>query len=70
MAAAHMPWVVCDNQTILAQGAPKQLFTEAILSATDRGDMLVVHQDEMILIQQKPHSHGYRDLITGPVVGG
>ena len=70
MAAAHVPWVVCVNQTIIAQGAPEQVFTEAILSTTYRGEMMVVHQDEMILIQQKPHSHGYRELIPEPVVGG
>lgn len=70
MAAAHAPWVVCLNQTIIAQGAPETVFTEPILSETYRGDMLVVRHNGLILVQQKPHSHTYRDLIPTPVVGG
>ena len=31
-AAAHVPWIVCLNQRVVAQGSPEDVFTEAILS--------------------------------------
>lgn len=70
MAAAHIPWVVCLNQRIIAQGAPEEVFTETILSETYRGEMLVIRQDGLIFVQQKPHGHSYRELIPAPIVGG
>ena len=70
MAAAHIPWVVCLNQRIIAQGVPEAVFTETILSETYRGEMLVIRQDSHIFVQQRPHGHTYRDLIADPVAGG
>ena len=70
MAAAHVPWVVCLNRRIVAQGAPEQVFTESILSETYRGDIIVIRQDNMIFVQQRPHTHGYRDVLPEPVEGG
>ena len=70
MAAAHSPWIVCLNQHIVAQGKPEDVFTEPILNETYEGEMLVIRQNGMILIQQKPHAHGYRDVIPEPVRGG
>ncbi|MCI0399106.1 MAG: metal ABC transporter ATP-binding protein, partial [Chloroflexi bacterium] len=55
MAAAHAPWVVCLNQTIIDQGSPERVFTEVILSQTYRGEMLVIRQNGLIFVQQKPH---------------
>ncbi len=68
-AAAHLPWVVCLNRQIIAQGTPDDIFTDDILSETYRGDMLVIRLDGMIFVQQKPHSHGYHDLVPYPVPG-
>jgi zinc/manganese transport system ATP-binding protein/zinc transport system ATP-binding protein len=68
-AAAHLPWVICLNRRIVAQGAPEVVFTEATLNATYHGEMMVIHHDGMILIQQRPHAHTYRDLLPNPVVG-
>jgi zinc/manganese transport system ATP-binding protein/zinc transport system ATP-binding protein len=68
-AAAHLPWVVCINQRILAQGQPEKVFTEEILNKTYRGDMLVIRQNGMLFIQQKPHGHTYHDLLPNPVPG-
>ncbi len=70
MAAAHVPWVVCLNRRIVAQGPPEQVFTEALLSETYRGDIVVIRQDNMIFAQQRPHAHGYRDVLPQPVAGG
>lgn len=70
MAAAHSPWIVCLNRTIVAQGSPEQVLTEENLNTTYEGDMLVLHQDGQIYVQQKPHSHGYQELMPAPVAGG
>ena len=68
-AAAHLPWVVCINQRVLAQGQPEKVFTEEILNKTYRGDMLVIRQNGMLFVQQKPHGHTYHDLFPNPVPG-
>lgn len=44
--AAHLPFVVCVNGGIVAQGAPLAVFTEAILSRTFSADMRVVRDIE------------------------
>ncbi len=41
--AAHLPWVICVNRAIIAQGNPTQVFTDAILSRTFDAEMRVVH---------------------------
>lgn len=68
-AAAHLPWVICLNQKVVAQGAPEEVFTEDVLSETYRGDMLVFRHNGMMFIQQKPHDHTYKDLVPEPVPG-
>jgi len=68
-ATAHLPWVVCLNRRIIAEGAPETVFTEPILNETYLGDMLVFRQDGLILVQQKPHGHTYRDIMPNPVPG-
>jgi zinc/manganese transport system ATP-binding protein/zinc transport system ATP-binding protein len=68
-AAAHLPWVICLNRRVVAQGAPDEVFTEDILNETYQGDMLVIRQDGMLFVQQKPHGHTYRDLVPNPVPG-
>lgn len=68
-AAAHVPWVVCLNRRVVAQGAPDQIFTDKTLSETYQGDMLVLRQDGMLFVQQRPHSHGYLAVVPQPVPG-
>ncbi len=68
-AAAHLPWVICLNRRIIAQGAPDDVFTVETLNETYQGDMMVIHQDGMLFVQQKPHSHSYHDLMPSPVPG-
>ncbi|MCP4359293.1 MAG: metal ABC transporter ATP-binding protein [Chloroflexi bacterium] len=70
MAAAHIPWIVCLNQRIVAQGTPETVLTEVVLSKTYQGEMMVIRKNGMIFVQQKPHAHSYRDLIPKPVAGG
>ena len=68
-AAAHLPWVICLNRTIIAQGPPEVVFTEAILNATYQGDMLVMRHEQMIFVHQRPHGHTYHDILPNPVLG-
>ncbi len=68
-AAAHLPWVVCLNRRIIAQGTPESVFTEEVLNLTYRGDMVVIHHDGMLFVQQKPHGHTYHELLPNPVPG-
>lgn len=68
-AAAHLPWVVCMNRRIIAQGTPEEVFTVDIMNETYQGDMLVIRQDGMLFVQQKPHGHTYHDMLPNPVPG-
>lgn len=48
--AAHIPWVLCFNKGLLAQGRPEDVFTDAILSKTYNGDITVVkHQGHLLI---------------------
>lgn len=44
--AAHLPYVVCVNGGIVAQGSPLVVFTEEILSRTFGADMRVIRDEE------------------------
>ena len=68
-AAAHLPWVICLNRHVVSQGNPEEVFTEKVLNETYRGDMLVIRQEGMLFVQQKPHGHTHRDLVPKPVPG-
>ncbi|MEO7912214.1 MAG: metal ABC transporter ATP-binding protein [Roseiflexaceae bacterium] len=68
-AAAHIPWLVCLNRRIVAEGSPEDIFTPLILNETYQADMLVLRQDGMLFVQQKPHSHSYHDILQNPVPG-
>ena len=68
-AAAHLPWVICLNRRVVAQGTPEDVFTVETLNETYQGDMMVIRQDGMLFVQQKPHGHTYRDLLPNPVPG-
>jgi ABC-type Mn2+/Zn2+ transport system ATPase subunit len=53
--AAHLPWVVCLNRRVVAEGRPQEVFTSAVLQETYRGDMVVFLHDGMIMIGERPH---------------
>ena len=62
--AAHLPWVVCVNHGIVAQGSPSKVFTDAILSRTFNAEMRVVrdHVTGNLLVAEAG-SHGpFADL--------
>ncbi len=54
--AAHLPWVVCLNRRIIAEGRPQDVFTPSVLKETYRGEMVVFQHEGMIMIGERPHS--------------
>jgi zinc/manganese transport system ATP-binding protein len=51
--AAHLPWVICLNQRIVAQGTPDDVFTPEILGRTYNAEMVVIRQGDLILVSDK-----------------
>jgi len=60
--AAHLPWVVCVNRRIIAEGPPSRVYTPEILKETYGAEMGVVHYQGMTLVAETPHFIG-RDNI-------
>jgi len=52
--ARHLPWVICFNRQIIAQGDPQEVFTSEILSRTYNSEMVVVRQEGLLLIADSP----------------
>jgi len=52
--ARHLPWVICFNRSIVAQGDPQEVFTSATLSRTYNSEMVVVRQNGLLLIADSP----------------
>ncbi|HEY9874169.1 MAG TPA: metal ABC transporter ATP-binding protein [Candidatus Obscuribacterales bacterium] len=48
--ATHLPWVVCFNHGLIAQGQPIDIFNPATLEQTFGAEMVVFHQEGRILI--------------------
>lgn len=59
--AAHLPWVVCLNHGVVAEGPPDQVFTPAILERTYGAEMPVVKYQGLTLVAEKPHFLGRRN---------
>jgi zinc/manganese transport system ATP-binding protein/zinc transport system ATP-binding protein len=60
--AAHLPWVVCVNRGIVAEGTPEAVFTTDNLRRTYGADLRVVHQDGAILVADAA-PHRLRDAL-------
>lgn len=58
--ASHVPWVVCFNHGIVAQGPPAAVLTPPILRRTYDADMLVVTKDDMTFIANASLVHRHR----------
>ncbi|MEZ4505113.1 MAG: metal ABC transporter ATP-binding protein [Thermomicrobiales bacterium] len=57
--AAHLPWVVCVNRGIVAQGSPEAVFTSEIMSRTFDAEMRVIRDPETgNLLVTEAGSHG------------
>ena len=56
--AAHLPWVVCLNGGIVAQGPPNAVFTPEVLKRTYNADIHVTEYQGMTLVAESPHFFG------------
>jgi ABC-type Mn2+/Zn2+ transport system ATPase subunit len=56
--AAHLPWVVCVNGTVIAQGPPSDVYTPEILERTYNSPMTVIQYEGMTLVAERPHFVG------------
>jgi zinc/manganese transport system ATP-binding protein/zinc transport system ATP-binding protein len=52
--AAHLPWLICFNRGVIAQGPPDLVFTPEILRATYASEMLVLRQHGYLLVANSP----------------
>jgi len=56
--AAHLPWLVCINGHVLAEGPPSQVISPEILHLTYGANMPVIEYDGMTLVAESPHHFG------------
>jgi ABC-type Mn2+/Zn2+ transport system ATPase subunit len=54
--AAHLPWAVCLNRRLIAEGPPQDIFTAPVLKETYSSDMVVFHHDGMVMVGERPHA--------------
>jgi ABC-type Mn2+/Zn2+ transport system ATPase subunit len=52
--AATLPFLVCVNRKVIAQGRPDQVFTPDVLRATFGSEMVVFHHDGLLLTADAP----------------
>jgi zinc/manganese transport system ATP-binding protein/zinc transport system ATP-binding protein len=52
--ATHLPYLVCLNRRIVAQGPPERVFTDAVLSEVYGGPMHVVREGDMTVVVDHP----------------
>lgn len=60
--AAHLPWVICLNQTVIAEGRPDDIFQDGILNRTFRADLMVMRPNGLLFVVDRPHDHGWGEL--------
>jgi zinc/manganese transport system ATP-binding protein/zinc transport system ATP-binding protein len=53
--AAHLPTVVCMNNTIIAKGSPADVFTPENFLQTYNTELLVIQHQGMTLVAESPH---------------
>jgi zinc/manganese transport system ATP-binding protein/zinc transport system ATP-binding protein len=54
--AAHLPWAVCLKQRVIAEGRPNEIFNPTVLQQTYSGELVVMRQDGMVMIGERPHA--------------
>lgn len=68
--AAHLPWVVCINRGIVAQGSPEEVFNSAVMSRTFDAEMRVIRDVETgNLLVTEAGAHGPFSQRAGPMNG-
>lgn len=56
--AVHLPWIVCLNGRVLAEGPPAQVITSETLKLTYGAEMPVINYQGMTLVAESPHAYG------------
>ena len=59
--AAHLPWVVCMNGRIVAEGPPSDVFTPEVLKETYNAEIHITEYQGMKLVAESPHYFGRND---------
>ena len=54
--ARHLPWVICFNHGLVAQGYPDEIFTSTVLSRTYDSEMAVIRQGDVTLVDDSPRA--------------
>jgi len=57
--ASHVPWVICFQHGVMAQGPPDAVLTPAILSQTYNADMVVLQQGGLRFIVNRSLAHAH-----------
>jgi zinc/manganese transport system ATP-binding protein/zinc transport system ATP-binding protein len=55
--ASHLPWVICFNKGLVAQGQPRDIFTNEILTKTYGGDIVIIKHEGHFLIANNTLLH-------------
>ena len=63
--AAHLPWVVCVNGSVIAEGPPNEVYTPEILERTYNAPMTVIQHEGMTLVAERPHFVAATTTTTG-----
>ena len=66
--AAHLPWLVCLNGHILAEGPPAEVISPEILRQTYGAEMPVIEYQGMTLVAESPHLFGRNGAYRNGVV--
>jgi zinc/manganese transport system ATP-binding protein/zinc transport system ATP-binding protein len=59
--AAHLPWVMCINKHLIAEGTPSDVFRPEVLLRTYGATMPVTEYEGITMIAEVPHFFGRRD---------
>ena len=54
--AAHLPWALCLNHRVIAEGSPNEIFNAEVLKEAYSGELVVMHHDGMVMIGERPHA--------------
>ena len=55
--ASHVPWVICFQHGLIAEGPPETVLTPDILRQTYNADMVVLRQDDLTFIANRSLAH-------------
>ena len=63
--ATHLPYIVCLNREVIAQGAPRAVFTDETLTRLYGAPMRVVREGDVTVVVDHPELHFGADARVG-----